>query len=77
MPLFLANIKPLDDAEKYLKMFEGTTLVCSWLRGEWGLHIYALLMGEAQMVARRLPPECQLHYMAVLERVGLSPVEHR
>lgn len=49
--------------------------------GEWGLHIYALLMGQAQMVARRLPPKCQLYYIvvlrAVLERAGLLPEEHR
>lgn len=42
-------------------------------------------MGEAQMATRRLPPEWQLHYIAVwkamqramLECIGESPEEHQ
>lgn len=56
-------------------MFAGTTSACGWPRGQCGLHIYALLTGEAQLSAHSLPLERHLNYTAknraMLEQVGL------
>lgn len=62
-------------------MFNGTASAYGWLRVEWGVRIQSVLKRKAQLVACRMPPECQLDYVsmrsAVFEPVILSLEEHQ
>ncbi|XP_069544006.1 uncharacterized protein [Brachyistius frenatus] len=62
-------------------MFEAVAEVCGWPVAERAIRLLSLLTGEAQTAALGLPPASRNIYAdvrkAILDRLGLSPEEHR
>ncbi|XP_052408614.1 uncharacterized protein LOC127953409 isoform X3 [Carassius gibelio] len=77
----LTKMGPTDDPEAFLELFERTAEACGWPEDSWPVRIIPLLSGEAQKAAQQLPVQNLLVYAnlkrAVLQRVGLSPEQHR
>ncbi len=70
-----------DDPEAFLELFEKSAEACGWPRDHWPVRLIPLLSGEAQMAAQQLPIQNLLVFTdlkrAILQRVGLSPEQHR
>ncbi|XP_056618139.1 uncharacterized protein LOC130432669 [Triplophysa dalaica] len=70
-----------DEPEAFLELFERSAELSGWQPDAWAARLIPLLTGEAQMAAQQLPVENLLKYAdlkkAILERVGLSPEQHR
>ncbi|XP_057214591.1 uncharacterized protein LOC130569165 [Triplophysa rosa] len=70
-----------DDPEAFLELFERSAELSGWQPDIWSARLIPLLTGEAQMAAQQLPVQNLLQYAdlkkAILERVGLSPEQHR
>ncbi|XP_026140494.1 zinc finger protein 483-like [Carassius auratus] len=77
----LTKMAPTDDPEAFLDLFERTAEACGWPSDSWPVRLIPLLSGEAQKAAQQLPVPNLLVYAdlkrAVLQRVGLSPEQHR
>ncbi|XP_052398583.1 uncharacterized protein LOC127946212 isoform X2 [Carassius gibelio] len=77
----LPKMGPTDDPEAFLDLFERTAEACGWPVDSWPVRVIPLLSGEAQKAAQQLPVPNLLVYAdlrrAILQRVGLSPEQHR
>ncbi len=77
----LTKMGPRDDPEAFIDLFKRTAETCAWPQVNWPMRIIPLLSGEAQMAAQQLPVQNLVVYndlkLAILQRVGLNPEQHR
>ncbi len=77
----LMKMRPHDDPEAFVDLFEKTAEACGWARSQWPVRLIPLLTGEAQVAAQQLPVANLLAYedlkRAILQRVGRNPKQHR
>ncbi|XP_056622428.1 uncharacterized protein LOC130435669 [Triplophysa dalaica] len=77
----LHKMGPHDEPEAFLELFERSAELSGWQPDAWAARLIPLLSGEAQLAAQQLPVANLLQYAdlkrAILERVGLSPEQHR